>query len=193
MFNIVLGRCISTVIFIWATRINRVANDDTGGCTYNTFKDGDECKDCPAGYFGHNCSDMCTEPSYGIQCGQKCNCSACHHIFGCNLTTEIPEIRTSTVKHKQSNELQSAENTTHQRLQDISKKGGISVSQTSHDIVENTTYTSKEKIEVTTQIAITPEKIIIILIGSFICLVLMFEIRRETYLYMEVISETSCA
>lgn len=39
----------------------------------------------------------------------------------------------------------------------------------------------------------TPEKIIIILIGSSICLVLMFEIRREIYLYMEVNSEASCA
>uniref|UniRef100_A0A8W8M0P6 Uncharacterized protein n=1 Tax=Magallana gigas TaxID=29159 RepID=A0A8W8M0P6_MAGGI len=72
--------------------------------------------DCPAGYFGHNCSDMCTQPSYGIQCGQKCNCTACHHIFGCNLTTEIPEIGTATVKHKRSNELQSAKNSTHQKL-----------------------------------------------------------------------------
>lgn len=38
---------------------------------------------------------------------------------------------------------------------------------------------------------ITP--VIIIFIGSFICFVLMFEIRREIKLYMEVISETSCA
>ncbi|XP_052680082.1 uncharacterized protein LOC128160794 [Crassostrea angulata] len=125
MIIIFLCRCISTIIFIWATRINRVANIDTGGCPYNKLKDGDECKDCPAGYFGLNCSDMCTQPSYGFLCNQVCNCSACHHIFGCNLTTEIPEIRTSTVKHKQSNELQSAENTTHQKLQE-SQKGFVS-------------------------------------------------------------------
>lgn len=63
-------------------------------------------------------------------------------------------------------------------------------------IVETTTYTPKERIEVTKPIperAMKPEMIIIIFIGSFISLVLMFEIRRETYLYMEVISETSYA
>nr|XP_034307274.1 uncharacterized protein LOC117682853 isoform X2 [Crassostrea gigas] len=121
MFIIFLGRCVSIVIFIWATRINRVANIDTGGCPYNKLKDGDECKDCPAGYFGHNCSDMCTQPSYGIQCGQKCNCTACHHIFGCYLTTEFPELgqTTVTVKHTHSKELRSVKNTTHQKQQEL--------------------------------------------------------------------------
>lgn len=65
----------------------------------------------------------------------------------------------------------------------------------SKSIDETTTYIPNGRMEVTTtQIPkkdITP--VIIIFIGSFICLVLMFELRREIKLYMEVISETSCA
>lgn len=63
-------------------------------------------------------------------------------------------------------------------------------------IVETTTYIPPKRLEVTPQTPkrdITPEMIIIIFIGSLICLVLMFEIRREIYLYMEVNSEASCA
>ena len=30
---------------------------------------------CPAGYFGRNCSDLCTYPYYGNRCDEKCNCS----------------------------------------------------------------------------------------------------------------------
>lgn len=59
----------------------------------------------------------------------------------------------------------------------------------SKSIDETTTYIPNGRMEVTTtQIPkkdITP--VIIIFIGSFICLVLMFEIRREIKLYMEVI------
>lgn len=58
-------------------------------------------------------------------------------------------------------------------------------------VVETTTQIPKK--DITPKTDKTPEKIIIILIGSSICLVLMFEIRREIYLYMEVNSEASCA
>lgn len=58
-------------------------------------------------------------------------------------------------------------------------------------VVETTTQIPKK--DITPKKDKTPEKIIIILIGSSICLVLMFEIRREIYLYMEVNSEASCA
>lgn len=64
-------------------------------------------------------------------------------------------------------------------------------------VVETTTQIPKKDITPemtqTPKRDTTPEKIIIILIGSSICLVLMFEIRREIYLYMEVNSEASCA
>lgn len=58
-------------------------------------------------------------------------------------------------------------------------------------VVETTTQIPKK--DITPKKDKTPEKIIIIFIGSSICLVLMFEIRREIYLYMEVNSEASCA
>uniref|UniRef100_A0A8W8LTU3 TNFR-Cys domain-containing protein n=1 Tax=Magallana gigas TaxID=29159 RepID=A0A8W8LTU3_MAGGI len=135
--------------------------------------------DCPVGYFGVNCSDKCTPPSYGVHCSQVCECSPCDHAFGCILNTESQETEpTTAVKHKSSLKLHIVKDITNQKTQD-----------------ETTTYIPNGRMEVTpTQIPkkdITP--VIIIFIGSFICLVLVFELRREIKLYMEVISETSCA
>lgn len=42
--------------------------------------------DCPEGYRGINCSDVCPPTTYGIRCMQKCQCSSCHHVYGCNIT-----------------------------------------------------------------------------------------------------------
>lgn len=41
--------------------------------------------ECPAGYFGLNCSQTCVFPSYGINCSEICNihCLICHHVQGC--------------------------------------------------------------------------------------------------------------
>nr|XP_034305636.1 multiple epidermal growth factor-like domains protein 10 [Crassostrea gigas] len=52
-------------------------------CLYNQYKDGNICKECPAGYFGYNCSMECDFPNYGIACSKICNCSSCHHALGC--------------------------------------------------------------------------------------------------------------
>lgn len=38
---------------------------------------------CPDGYFGQNCSKPCTPGLYGPGCVEKCNCSHCHHVYGC--------------------------------------------------------------------------------------------------------------
>ncbi|XP_052679302.1 uncharacterized protein LOC128160076 [Crassostrea angulata] len=176
--------CVITIIFTWATRINRAACNVTEHCGYNTYKDGNVCRDCPVGYFGFHCSNKCPPPSYGVHCSQVCKCSPCDHAFGCTLNTKSQETGSTTaVKHKSSPKLQIIKNITNQKTQD------------SISIVETTTYIPNGRMEVmTTQIPkkdITP--VIIIFIGSFICLVLMFEIRREIKLYMEVISETTCA
>lgn len=42
----------------------------------------------PVGYFGVNCSDKCTPPTYGLYCSYVCECLACDHAFGCILNTE---------------------------------------------------------------------------------------------------------
>lgn len=42
---------------------------------------------CPAGYYGINCSDVCSTSYYGIGCTTKCECTPCHHIYGCMLIT----------------------------------------------------------------------------------------------------------
>lgn len=44
--------------------------------------------ECPAGYFGKNCSILCIPPDYGCSCTQQCSCPVCHHIVGCIFTTK---------------------------------------------------------------------------------------------------------
>lgn len=48
---------------------------------------------CPAGYYGANCSFMCFKPYYGTGCVTKCECSPCHHVYGCKLTTKGNKIK----------------------------------------------------------------------------------------------------
>lgn len=42
--------------------------------------------ECPPGYYGDYCNTLCSYPFYGSLCTQKCTCSPCHHIYGCNST-----------------------------------------------------------------------------------------------------------
>lgn len=42
--------------------------------------------ECPAGYFGNNCSKLCIPPAYGCSCTQRCDCPICHYIVGCIFT-----------------------------------------------------------------------------------------------------------
>lgn len=48
--------------------------------------------DCPVGYTGDNCSDVCPPHTYGQLCSQPCKCTSCHHIFGCMTTGKTFEI-----------------------------------------------------------------------------------------------------
>lgn len=45
--------------------------------------------DCPVGYYGDNCSEICPTPHYGLKCGKQCDCLSCHHIYGCFSTFSI--------------------------------------------------------------------------------------------------------
>lgn len=45
--------------------------------------------ECPLGYFGDNCTNICPSSYYGRVCVHKCECSPCHHIYGCVSTTLI--------------------------------------------------------------------------------------------------------
>lgn len=84
---------ILTFFIIWTFLVQKVKNDSNDDCRYGAFKDGDNCKDCPVGYTGDNCSDVCPPHTYGKLCSQSCKCTTCHHIFGC-MTTEA-----STIEH----------------------------------------------------------------------------------------------
>lgn len=67
--------------------------------------------DCPAGFYGTNCSEVCPTPYYGNGCIKKCECSPCHHIHGCiSLTTmhgkhakQMDMINNSRVSQSKSN------------------------------------------------------------------------------------------
>uniref|UniRef100_A0A8W8LT94 Uncharacterized protein n=1 Tax=Magallana gigas TaxID=29159 RepID=A0A8W8LT94_MAGGI len=68
-------------------------------CIFNSYKEGDVCKDCPAGYFGKNCTEKCKPPTFGFLCLQSCDCPVCHHVVGCVSTTVrkdfVPKIKTT--------------------------------------------------------------------------------------------------
>lgn len=44
--------------------------------------------ECPIGYFGQNCSDICPWPTYGALCSKVCECQPCNHEDGCISTEE---------------------------------------------------------------------------------------------------------
>lgn len=47
--------------------------------------------DCPSGFYGVNCSNVCSTPYYGVGCAMKCECVPCDRIYGCLLfTTDKP-------------------------------------------------------------------------------------------------------
>nr|XP_034329656.1 uncharacterized protein LOC117690233 [Crassostrea gigas] len=90
---------------ICTNRFQQVYNDVSGDCNYNQFMDGNVCKKCPVGYFGRNCSYKCYPPHYGYLCVLNCasSCKTCHFMFGCTITTETKEIRSSRInKHMTS-------------------------------------------------------------------------------------------
>nr|XP_034304594.1 uncharacterized protein LOC117682008 [Crassostrea gigas] len=64
----------------------RTLADRTLECFTNYYNDGNGCKECPAGYYGDNCSVVCPSPKYGILCAQQCDCLPCHHVYGCPST-----------------------------------------------------------------------------------------------------------
>lgn len=41
------------------------------------------CVACSAGYYGANCNQLCPPYLYGLGCKQTCDCTSCHHIYGC--------------------------------------------------------------------------------------------------------------
>lgn len=58
---------------------------------------------CPPGYYGNNCSEVCSAPYFGLGCNQKCECNPCHHIHGCrmpNNTTGTNTFNTITLLKK---------------------------------------------------------------------------------------------
>ncbi|XP_062595765.1 uncharacterized protein LOC134257132 [Saccostrea cucullata] len=60
-------------------------------CCADFYNDNGECKECPVGYFGPNCTHRCQYPRYGRRCLQgNCNCSKeeCSLAVGCDAGHE---------------------------------------------------------------------------------------------------------
>ncbi|XP_052681419.1 multiple epidermal growth factor-like domains protein 10 [Crassostrea angulata] len=74
-----------------------------GKCYANHMWDSEEgqCKPCPQGYFGINCTSKCLMPFYGLKCKSTCNCTddKCHHIQGCNEIQSVTDSYGSTVEN----------------------------------------------------------------------------------------------
>lgn len=48
---------------------------------------------CPSG-----CSEACTPLHYDSACREKCNCTPCHHIYGCNQTLVMEGMTAHSLK-----------------------------------------------------------------------------------------------
>ncbi|XP_062587754.1 uncharacterized protein LOC134249417 isoform X1 [Saccostrea cucullata] len=81
-------------LFIYFKYFYFNSGNEKGTCTCSGyFYDGDskECKECPAGYMGLNCSITCRYPGFGKQCQEGCKCNAeyCDFRSGCfNMSIE---------------------------------------------------------------------------------------------------------
>ncbi|XP_056001707.1 uncharacterized protein LOC125656460 [Ostrea edulis] len=92
----------------------RINVDGSPECCVDYYNVGNECRECPPGYYGDNCSRPCPTPLYGIRCTLNCdNCSNCNHIYGCGDATEVD---TNTVDNFISPEstVKVTENATHE-------------------------------------------------------------------------------
>ncbi|XP_078309703.1 uncharacterized protein LOC144618057 [Crassostrea virginica] len=86
-----LAAIIFTGIFgdIYSSPCNITLSNGIVNCCTHFFFNGVICTECPAGFFGKNCSSLCSYPNYGILCKEECGCSnsSCHHAYGCKTTT----------------------------------------------------------------------------------------------------------
>lgn len=62
-----------------------------------------DLSDCPPGYYGKTCNNLCKQPYYGIHCTNECNCSEreCNPIFGCRdpVSSPVTETRSVNIFH----------------------------------------------------------------------------------------------
>lgn len=137
----------------------RALADDTSPCLTNHYKDGNDCKECPVGYFGDNCTNICPSSYFGRLCVHECECSPCHYIYGC-------------VKHvADTTELSNSYETTDETTG-------------TNEMPETTIYEAKteDKPNRSNQ---TPgnmkitDTILVISVGSLLCAMLIFVIIRE--------------
>ncbi|XP_052675629.1 uncharacterized protein LOC128157218 [Crassostrea angulata] len=102
-------------------------------CYPNYFWDNGECKACPSGYFGTNCSKRCPYPYYGKLCKKVCLCNAtdCDHVFGCQRNNSEIETATGITKSDVSSTKEKSEySTTQTELYEKQEKPKHSTPQT---------------------------------------------------------------
>uniref|UniRef100_A0A8W8M017 Uncharacterized protein n=1 Tax=Magallana gigas TaxID=29159 RepID=A0A8W8M017_MAGGI len=166
-----------------------------GDCWYNSYKDGDVCRDCPAGYYGNNCTDKCKHPTFGLLCLETCDCPVCNHIVGCISTVVnkdfFPENKTTKRPEKMTNArlmtreiIISTEQPNEDCLYNGYKdgdicRGCISTTENTDFVPENKETKRPGEMTNSTQII----KLIIITTGSVITVVLLFFILFTMRIY----------
>ncbi|XP_062568298.1 multiple epidermal growth factor-like domains protein 10 [Saccostrea cucullata] len=97
---------------------NNTHPDQSGrlNCCTNFYIYNGECRECPAGFFGENCSRQCGYPFYGTLCQNKCQCDniTCDRVMGCikiTSTDAAKEILPMKIPSPESNYSTSQEET----------------------------------------------------------------------------------
>ncbi|XP_052712243.1 uncharacterized protein LOC128186493 isoform X1 [Crassostrea angulata] len=66
----------------------------SGLCCANYYRENHQCKECPLGTYGVNCSWACPQDYFGRFCKKSCNCSIhqyCSPAFGCVQKENVTE------------------------------------------------------------------------------------------------------
>nr|XP_034304588.1 uncharacterized protein LOC109618160 [Crassostrea gigas] len=144
----------------------RALADNISRCLTNNYRDGGDCKECPVGYFGENCTNICPPSYYGHMCVHKCKCSPCHHIYGCVSTTPLRVADTTSSSYSYETKDETTDRS---------------------QIPETTRYEHKNE-DKTKYSKPTPENvkisgtILVISVGSLFCVMLILVIIREVCL-----------
>ncbi|XP_056006329.1 multiple epidermal growth factor-like domains protein 10 [Ostrea edulis] len=72
--------------------------DEPLQCCQNYKRRGNSCEECLPGTFGIDCEKDCPEGFYGRLCAEVCNCSSCDKVSGCQPNST----QTETTKQENS-------------------------------------------------------------------------------------------
>ncbi|XP_052680044.1 uncharacterized protein LOC128160742 [Crassostrea angulata] len=144
----------------------RALAESISRCLTNYYKENGDCKECPLGYFGDNCTNICPSSYYGRLCFHKCKCLPCHHIYECVSTTLKRIAETTSYSYDTKDE--------------TTDTNQIHVPETTSYEYKNEDKTKCSK--QTPENVIISDTVLIISVGSLLCFMLILVIIREVCL-----------